>query len=53
MYVDSFTRRNFECANQIPCENNPQNVIAVGPDTDQYYVSTPEHIKNIANPLQS
>ena len=23
---------------QIPCENNPQNVIALDPDTDRYYV---------------
>ena len=32
------TRETFEYANQIPCENKPQNVISFDPDTDQYYV---------------
>ena len=40
MYVDAITRPTFEYANQIPCENNPQNVISLDPDTD--YVSTPQ-----------
>ena len=35
MYVDPITRQTFEYANQIPCENNPQNVISLDPDTDQ------------------
>ena len=38
MYVDPITRQTFEYANQIPCENNPQNVISLDPDTDQYYI---------------
>ena len=40
MYVDPITRQTFEYANQIPCENNPQNVISLDPDADQYYVLT-------------
>ena len=35
IYVDPITRQTFEYANQIPCENNPQNVISLDPDTDQ------------------
>ena len=31
MYVDPITRQSFEYANQIPCENNPQNVISLDP----------------------
>ena len=46
-YVDPITRQTFEYANQIPCENNPQNVISLDPDTDQYYVLTPQPIKKI------
>ena len=42
MYVDPITRQTFEYINQIPCENNPQNVIALDPDTDQYYVLIPQ-----------
>ena len=45
MYVDPSTRQTFEYANQIPCENNPQNVISLDPDTDQYYVLIPQPIK--------
>ena len=45
MYVDHIARQTFEYANQIPCENNPQNVISFDPDTDQYYVLTPQSIK--------
>ena len=45
MYVDPITRQAFEYANQIPCENNPQNVISLDPDADQYYVLTPQPIK--------
>ena len=29
----------------IKCENTPQNVIALDPDTDQYYVLTPQPIE--------
>ena len=42
MYVDPITRQTFEYANQTPCENNPQNVISLDPDTNQYYVLTPQ-----------
>ena len=45
MYVDPITRQTFEYANQIPCGNNPQNVISLDPDTYQYYVLTPQPIK--------
>ena len=40
MYIDPITRQTFEYANQIPCENNRQNVISLDPETDQKYVST-------------
>ena len=45
MYVDTITRQTFIHANQIQCENIPQNVIALDSDTDQYYVKTPHSIK--------
>ena len=45
MYVDPITCQIFEYANQIPCENNPQNVIALDLDTDQYFVPTPQPFK--------
>ena len=45
MYVDPFTRQTFEIANQIPCEKNPQNVLSLDTDIDQYYVLTPQPIK--------
>ena len=35
MYVDPMTSQTFEYANQIPCENNPQNVSALDTDRDQ------------------
>ena len=38
MYVDPIKRHPFNYANQIPCENSPQIVIALDPDTGQYYV---------------
>ena len=44
MYVDPITRQTFEYASQIPCENNPQNVISLDPDTDQCYVLAPQPI---------
>ena len=40
MYDDPITRPTFEYVIQLPCENNPQNVIALDPDTDQYFVIT-------------
>ena len=42
MCVNPITRQTFEYANQIPCHNNPQNVLALDPDTFQYYVSNHE-----------
>ena len=45
MYVDPITRQTFEYANQIPYENNPQNVISLDPDTDHNCVLTPQPIK--------
>ena len=35
MYVDPFTRRKFNYANQIRYEKNPQNVIALDPESDR------------------
>ena len=40
--VDPITRQIFDYATPIPCENNPQNIIAYDPDTDQYYILTPK-----------
>ena len=45
MYIDPITRQTFKYANQFPCEDNPQNMIALDPDTDQYYILTPQPIK--------
>ena len=45
MFVDPITRQIFEHANQFPYENNPQNVIALDPDINQNYVTTPKHFK--------
>ena len=42
MYVDPITSETFQYANQIPCENNPQNVMALDRDTNQYNVLTPQ-----------
>ena len=36
MFVDPITSQTFENANQIPCEDNPQNVISLGPDTNEH-----------------
>ena len=38
MYVDPITRQTFNYANQILWEKTTQNVIALDPDTNQYYV---------------
>ena len=45
MYVEPITRQTFIYANQVPCENNPQNVIALELDTDQNYVLAPQTLK--------
>ena len=44
-YVDLITRQTFDYATPIPWENNPKNIIALDPDTDQYYILTPKSIK--------
>ena len=44
MYDDPNTRQTFESADQIPCENNPHNVISLDTGTDQYYVLTPHSL---------
>ena len=55
-FVDLIIRQTFDHANQIPCENTPRSVFALDPDTDQYYVLTPQPIdKNLLyslNPLK-
>ena len=43
-YVDPITRQTFDYATPITCENNPQNITALDPDTDQYYFLTPKPI---------
>ena len=35
----------FQYANQTPCDNNPQNVNALVPDTDHYYFLSPRPFK--------
>ena len=45
MYVDPITRQTFEYANEIPCENNQQSVIALDPDINKYYILTPQPFK--------
>ena len=45
VYVDPVTRQIFNYTKQIPCENKPQNVVALDTDTDQYCVLTPQPIK--------
>ena len=44
MFVNPITCQTFEHANLKLCENNFQNGIALDPDTNQYYVLTPESI---------
>ena len=34
IYVDTITRQTFKYANQIPSENNPQNVDDLNSDTE-------------------
>ena len=34
MYVDPITRRTYNYATPIPCDNNPRNIIELDPDTD-------------------
>ena len=34
MYVDPITRRPYEYATPIPCDNSPPNIIELYPDAD-------------------
>ena len=40
MFVDPITRQTLEYANQTPFGHNPQNNIALDPDTDQYCLNS-------------
>ena len=42
MDVDSITCQNFEHANQVLCENNPQFVTALNPDTENFILKVYE-----------
>ena len=44
MYVDRITCQTFNYANDISCENNPQNIVALDPVTGQIYVLTTQPI---------
>ena len=48
MYVDPTTRQTFNYATPIECGNNPQNIIELDPDSDDFYVLTPEPLKREA-----
>ena len=50
MYVDPITRQTFNIATPIKCENNPQKIIQLDPDTDDgnFYVLTPDPLKREA-----
>ena len=47
MYVHPITRQTFNYATPIQCDNNPQNIIELDPDSDNtdFYILTPEPIK--------
>ena len=47
-YVDPITRQTFDYATPIPCDNNPQNMIALDPDADKYYILTPKPVEQKA-----
>ena len=50
MYVDPITRQTFNYAAKTGCENNPQSIIQLDPDTDDgdFYVLTPDPLKREA-----
>ena len=50
MYADPITRQTFNYATPLECGNNPQNIIALDPDTDDgdLYVLTPDPRKREA-----
>ena len=47
MYVDPITRQTYDYATPITCDNNPNNIIELDPDSDDqdFYILSPEPIK--------
>ena len=47
MYVDLITRRTYDYATPIACDNNPCNIIEIDPDSDDqdFYILGPELFK--------
>ena len=47
MYVDTIKRQIYDYATPITCDNNPGNIIELGPDSDDqdFYIHGPEPIK--------
>ena len=47
MYVDPITRQTYDNATPITCDNNPNNIIELDPDSDDqdFYILGPEPIK--------
>ena len=47
MYVDPITRQTYNYATPITCDNNPNNIIKLDPDSDDqdFYILGPEPIK--------
>ena len=47
MYVDPITRQTYDYATPITCDNNPNNIIELDPDSDDqdFYFLSPEPIK--------
>ena len=47
MYVHPITRQTFNYATPIECDNIPQNIIELDPDSDNtdFYFLTPEPCK--------
>ena len=47
MYVDPITRQTYDYATPIACDNNPRNIIELGPDSEDqdFYILGPEPIK--------
>ena len=47
MYVDPSTRQTYDYATPITCDNNPNNIIELDPDSDDqdFYILSPEPIK--------
>ena len=47
MYVDPITRQTYDYATPITCDNNPNNIIELDPDSDDqdFYILSPEPIE--------